>query len=69
MVHVGNDRHVADVGLLVHDGPDLVYCEVHLCKGGWGRTQTNWIPGTRLQWNIRSIVRPDPWPVLHWSVL
>ena len=29
MVHVANDRHVPDVGLLVHDGPDLVYCEVH----------------------------------------
>lgn len=30
MVHMGDDRHVPDVGLLVHDGPDLVYCEVHL---------------------------------------
>ena len=27
---MGNDRHVADVVLLVHDGTDLVHCEVHL---------------------------------------
>lgn len=30
MVHVGNHRHVPDVGLLVHDGTDLIHCEVHL---------------------------------------
>lgn len=33
MVHMGNDRHIPYVGLLVHDGPDLVYCEVHLGQG------------------------------------
>ena len=26
---MGDDGHVPDVGRLVHDGPDLVYCEVH----------------------------------------
>lgn len=30
MINVGNHRHVSDVGLFVHDGPYLVYCEVHL---------------------------------------
>lgn len=30
MVHVRNHGHVTDVGLLVHDGTDLVYGEVHL---------------------------------------
>lgn len=30
MIHVGNHRHVPDVGLLVHDGPDLIHREVHL---------------------------------------
>ena len=30
MVDVGDDRHVADVVILVHDGTDLVDCEVHL---------------------------------------
>jgi hypothetical protein len=33
VVDVGNDRHVADVVLLVHDGTDLVDCEVHLGGG------------------------------------
>lgn len=32
MVHVRNHRHVTDVGLLVHDGTDLVDGEVHLKK-------------------------------------
>lgn len=32
MIHVGNHRHVPDVGLFVHDGPDLIHSEVHL----WG---------------------------------
>lgn len=40
MVHVGDDRHVPDVGLLVHDGPDLVYCEVHLGRVEEGRVMT-----------------------------
>lgn len=30
MIHVGNHGHVPDVGLLVHDGPDLIHSEVHL---------------------------------------
>ncbi len=30
MVHMGNHRHVPDVGLFVHDLPNLVYREVHL---------------------------------------
>lgn len=30
MIYVRNHRHVTDVGLLVHDGTDLVHCEVHL---------------------------------------
>ncbi len=30
VVHVRDHRHVTDVGLLVHDGTDLVNCEVHL---------------------------------------
>lgn len=30
MVDVRDHRHVTDVGLLVHDGTDLVDCEVHL---------------------------------------
>lgn len=30
MVDMGNDRHVTDVGLLVHDLTDLVHCKVHL---------------------------------------
>lgn len=30
VVNVSNHRHVTDVGLLVHDGTDLVDCEVHL---------------------------------------
>lgn len=30
MINVGDHRHVPDVGLFVHDGPYLVYCEVHL---------------------------------------
>lgn len=40
MVHAANDRHVPDVGLLVHDGPDLVYCEVHLGRVEEGRVMT-----------------------------
>lgn len=35
MIHVGNHGHVPDVGLLVHDGPDLIHSEVHLCGGWW----------------------------------
>lgn len=34
MIHVCNHRHVTDVGLLVHDGTDLVHCEVHLRSEG-----------------------------------
>lgn len=30
MVHMGDHRHVSDVGLFVHDLTDLVYSEVHL---------------------------------------
>lgn len=30
VVHVRDHGHVTDVGLLVHDGTDLVDCEVHL---------------------------------------
>lgn len=30
MVHMRNYRHVTDVGLLVHDGTDLVYGKIHL---------------------------------------
>lgn len=30
MIDVGDHRHVPDVGLFVHDGPYLVYREVHL---------------------------------------
>lgn len=30
MIDVRDHRHVTDVGLLVHDGTDLVDCEVHL---------------------------------------
>ncbi len=30
MVHMGDHRHVPDVGLFVHDLPNLVYREVHL---------------------------------------
>lgn len=30
MIHVRNHGHVTDVGLLVHDGTDLVDSEVHL---------------------------------------
>lgn len=30
MVHMGDHRHVSDVGLFVHDLADLVYSEVHL---------------------------------------
>lgn len=30
MVYVRNHRHVTDVGLLVHDGTDLVDGKVHL---------------------------------------
>lgn len=30
MIHVGNHGHVPDVGLLVHDGTDLIHSEVHL---------------------------------------
>lgn len=33
MIHMGNHRHVPDVGLLVHDGPDLIHSEVHLVVG------------------------------------
>lgn len=40
MVHVGDDRHVPDVGLLVHDALDLVYCEVHLGRVEEGRVMT-----------------------------
>ena len=32
MVHVSDDRHVPDVGLVVHDLTDLVYRKVHLEK-------------------------------------
>lgn len=34
MIHVGNHRHVPNVGLLVHDGTDLIHSEVHLGVGG-----------------------------------
>lgn len=34
MIHVGDHRHVPDVGLLVHDGPDLIHWEFHLGEGG-----------------------------------
>lgn len=34
MIHVSDHRHVTDVGLLVHDGTDLVYGEVHLKTEG-----------------------------------
>lgn len=30
MIHMGNHRHVPDVGLLVHNGPDLTDREIHL---------------------------------------
>lgn len=30
VIHVGDHRHIPDVGLFVHDLPDLVYCKVHL---------------------------------------
>lgn len=30
MIHVGDHRYVSDVGLLVHDGPDLIHREFHL---------------------------------------
>ncbi len=33
VIHVGNHRHVPDVGLLVHDGTDLIHSEVHLVVG------------------------------------
>lgn len=33
MIHVGDHGHVPDVGLLVHDGPDLIHSEVHLRVG------------------------------------
>lgn len=36
VVHVGDHGHVPDVGLFVHDGPYLVYCEVHLEGGDKG---------------------------------
>lgn len=32
VVDVSDDRHVADVPLLVHHPTDLVYCEIHLHK-------------------------------------
>ena len=30
MIHMGDDRHVTDVMLFIHDTTDFVYCEVHL---------------------------------------
>lgn len=30
MIHMGDHRHVSDVGLLVHDGSDLIHRKVHL---------------------------------------
>lgn len=38
VIYVRNHRHVTDVGLLVHDGTDLVDCEVHL---GWQKSHQN----------------------------
>lgn len=35
MINMGNHRHVSDVGLFIHDGPYLVYCEVHLEEEKW----------------------------------
>jgi hypothetical protein len=36
VIDVGDDWHVADVVLLVHDPADLVDCEVHL---DWKKTK------------------------------
>lgn len=36
VINVGDHRHVSDVGLFVHDGPYLIYCEVHLGEGKKG---------------------------------
>lgn len=42
MIHVGDDRHVPDVGLLVLDGLDLVYCEVHHDgRWWWSRSEVS----------------------------
>lgn len=40
VVHVSDDRHVSDVGFLVHDGTDLIYCEVHLWWGKGGQADS-----------------------------
>lgn len=32
MIDVRDHRHVTDVGLFIHDGTDLVDCEVHLSE-------------------------------------
>lgn len=34
VIHVGDHRHVPDVGLLVHDGADLIHREVNLKAEG-----------------------------------
>lgn len=41
VIHVGNHRHVSDVGLFVHDGPDLIHSEVHLSGVGWVGVNTS----------------------------
>lgn len=46
VIYVRNHRHVADVGLLVHDGTDLVDCKVHLrwCdERKKNHTHTQWV--------------------------
>jgi hypothetical protein len=32
MIHMGYHRHVADIRPLVHDGADLIDCEVNHCE-------------------------------------
>lgn len=41
MIHVGDDTRVPDVGFLVHNGPDLVYCEVLQVVDGGGFSQAD----------------------------
>lgn len=63
MVHVGNHRHVPDVGLLVHDGTDLIHCEVHLMgrEGGLissAYNQQNLIVFIRCVYLFKATVQP-----------
>lgn len=45
VIHVSDHRHVPDVGLLVHDRPDLLDREVHLGgteQAGWESWEVTW---------------------------